>query len=302
MDWVKLVHPDDVERTNNEVEKQLKGSTVVNFINRYKCKDGSYKTLEWQASYAKENVVYATARDITERKKADQIKDEFISMISHELKTPLTVITGALNALKNQGLSERQVRELLQDAIDSTDTTINIVENLLELSRSQAGHLTFQVKPIDIIAIAQVIVRGLQSKSAIHRITVDSVSEQTIAQADPIKVERILLNLVDNAIKYSPEGGDVRVSAHRQGNQVVVAVSDQGIGISQEDQSRLFQSFERIDAYRTNTIAGIGLGLRVCHLLVEALGGHIWAESESGKGSTFFFTLPAADSDNQIRS
>ena len=240
--------------------------------------------------------------EITERNRTDQIKDEFIGMVSHELKTPLTVIVGALSVLTNEGLSKKQVRELLENATDSADGMANIVENLLELSRSQAGRLPLQVGPTDIIELAQAVVLGLQSRSATHRLIVDSLSEQVIVQTDPVKVERILHNLVENAIKYSPEGGDVRVCVHRQDNQVVIKVSDQGIGISRENQSRLFQSFERIDAYKTNSVAGIGLGLRVCRLLVEALGGRIWVESEPGKGSSFFFTLPAADSDDQIGS
>ena len=246
--------------------------------------------------------IAATIIDITERKKADQVKDEFIGMVSHELKTPLTVIIGALDVVTKKELSDQQARELLQDAIGSADDMANIVENLLELSRSEAGHLALHVEPADVVEIAQAVAQGLHSKSAAHRLIVDSSSGPAVALADAIKVERILYNLIENAIKYSPKGGDVRVSAHRQDNQVVVEVSDQGIGISRKDQSRLFQSFERIDAYKTNSIAGIGLGLRVCRLLVEALGGRIWVESEPDKGSTFLFTLPAADSDNQIES
>lgn len=131
---------------------------------------------------------------------------------------------------------------------------------------------------------------------------VDSSSGPAVVLADAVKVERILHNLIENAINYSPKGGHVSVSARWQNNQVVVEVSDQGIGIFREDQSRLLQMFERINACNTNSIAGIGLGLRVCRLLMEALGGRIRIESESGKESAFFFTLPAADSDNQIRN
>ncbi len=270
-------------------------------------KDGTRRTVLLNADIVKNKegkVLHSVSiqRDITERKMTDQIKDEFIGMVSHELKTPLTVIMGTLNVLANQGLSEQQARELLQDAIGSADVMATIVENLLELSRSQAGHLILQVEPTDIVEVAQIVARELQSKSTTHHVIVDSVSEQAIVLADPVRVERILYNLVENAIKYSPEGGDVRVSAHRQDNQIVVEVSDQGIGISREDQLRLFQSFERIDAYKANSIAGIGLGLTVCRLLVQVLGGHIWIESEPGKGSTFFFTLPAVDSGYQARS
>jgi signal transduction histidine kinase len=107
-----------------------------------------------------------------------------------------------------------------------------------------------------------------------------------------LRVERILYNLVDNAIKYSPNGGEVRIFARQDGDFLTMGVSDQGPGISRDDQARLFQSFERLGAIVSGSIQGTGLGLRVCRLLVEAHGGRIWVESEKGKGSTFFFTLP----------
>jgi signal transduction histidine kinase len=110
--------------------------------------------------------------------------------------------------------------------------------------------------------------------------------------ADPIRVERILYNLVDNAIKYSPMGGEVIVSASNIGDYLEISVKDQGMGISPNDQARLFQSFERLGVQVNGAIQGTGLGLRVCFILVEALGGKIWVESEPGKGSTFYFTLP----------
>lgn len=253
-------------------------------------------------SDGKTRYVLVQVENITERKQAEQIKDEFIGMVSHELKTPLTIMMGALNVLTNQELSEEQARELMQDASSSVDTMVGIVENLLELARSQSDRMILHLEPTDVVKIAREVARELQRKSAAHRLIVAPASEKAIALADPVKVERILCNLIENAIKYSPNGGDVRISAQRQDNQVIVEVSDQGIGISRQNQSRLFQSFERINAYKTNSIAGIGLGLRVCRLLVEVLGGRIWVESKPGKGSTFFFSLPAADDDNQVRS
>ncbi len=227
------------------------------------------------------------------------INDEFFVLFSIEHKTPLTVIIGVLNVLANPGMSEQQTRELLQDAIGSADVMANIVENLLELSRSQSGRVVLHLEPTDVVQIAWNIARGLRDKLTIHHITIDSPSEPAIVLADAVKIERILYNLIENAVKYSPKGGDIKISVHRRDGRVLVGVSDRGIGISRKDQSRLFQSFERIDAYKTNSIAGVGLGLRVCRLLVEVLGGRIWVESKPGKGSAFFFTLPAAENDNR---
>jgi PAS domain S-box-containing protein len=238
----------------------------------------------------------SVARDITERKEAEQIKDNFIGMVSHELKTPLTVIMGTLTVLAEKELSEKQAGELLRGALNSTDTMATIVENLLELSRSQANRLLLRSEPSDIVTIARDVARDLQGRSAIHRLSIDPPVESAIVSADPVRIERILHNLMENAIKYSPGGGEIMTFIRKDGNYLLVGVRDQGIGISKEDQGRLFQSFERLGIeFTAKSIQGTGLGLKVCRILVEAHGGRIWVESEAGKGSTFFFTLPAAN-------
>jgi signal transduction histidine kinase len=113
-----------------------------------------------------------------------------------------------------------------------------------------------------------------------------------MVEVDPLRAERVLYNLIDNAIKYSPNGGEVKVSARQEKEHLLVSVSDNGLGISQNDQQRLFQKFQRLDVVIKKSIQGIGLGLNVCRILVEAHGGEIWVESRKGKGSTFFFTIP----------
>lgn len=236
------------------------------------------------------------ARDITERKKMEQLRDEFISMVSHELKTPLTVIIGALSTAMDERVPAEDARELLNDAVTHAGILANLVDNLLELSRQQSGRLVIQTQPTDVREVTKNVLQKLENKSSIHQL-VDSIPRALPpASAESIRVERIIYNLVDNAIKYSPNGGKVIVSARRDGDNLVVGVSDQGPGISHDDQAKLFQSFERLGAAVKGSIQGTGLGLRVCLILVEAHGGKIWVESEKGKGSTFLFTLPVAKS------
>lgn len=230
--------------------------------------------------------------DITERRKAEQIQEEFIGMVSHELRTPLTVIIGALDVATSHGVTQEQSRELINDAVTSAELMANLVNNLLELSRHQSNRLNIQVKVTQIKAVIEAVVDKLQHYSAIHSFTVDVPPDIPAVVVDPLRVERIIYNLVENAIKYSPKGGDVRIACHEQDSTLVVGVSDQGIGISPEDQAMLFQSFERLNIQKKHEIAGIGLGLRVCQILVEAHHGRIWVESAPGKGSTFYFTLP----------
>lgn len=232
--------------------------------------------------------------DITELKKAERLKDEFVGMVSHELRTPITVMMGALYTLEDKRLPEEDRRQLLDDSIRSTEALASIVENLLELSRSQANRLVLKPEDMDLGEIARLVVNKLQKISVIHRLRVELPAGLLAVRADPVKVERVLYNLVENAIKYSPGGGEVRIFATDGDECLTVGVSDEGQGISQDNQKRLFQSFEQLGISNRSSMQGVGLGLKVCRILVEAHNGQIWVESEPGKGSTFFFTLPLA--------
>ncbi|MBE0480003.1 MAG: PAS domain S-box protein [Dehalococcoidia bacterium] len=231
-------------------------------------------------------------RDITERKMAERVKDEFIGMVSHELKTPLTVIIGALSTATAKGLPPEESAELLQDAVNHAEYLAGIVDNLLELSRHQAHRLVLQSEPVSVETVARDVLVKAATKSSRHRLVLDFPDGLPPVKVDPMRVERVVYNLVDNAIKYSPNGGQVTVAARQGDDCLVLAVRDQGMGIPLEDQARLFKGFERLETQPGCGIKGIGLGLNVCRILVEAHGGRIWVESEPGKGSSFFFTLP----------
>ncbi len=234
----------------------------------------------------------AVFENITDRKKSEKLKDEFIGMISHELKTPITVIIGALSTAAMMKVPEKTRRELYDDAVNHADILASIVDNLLELSRSQSDRLDLHKQPTDIGSICNKVVTQLRNKSDIHQLTCEVSEALPRVPADPLRVERIVYNLVENAIKYSPAGGEVKIFATQNDGFLQVGVSDQGIGISEENQPKLFQSFERLGAEVKGAIQGTGLGLRVCRILAEAHGGKIWVESAPGKGTTFYFTLP----------
>ncbi len=235
----------------------------------------------------------AVGTDISEQRQAITMKDEFIGMVSHELRTPLTVVMGAIQTATSEGVSAQEQRDLLADAAWGAETMADIVENLLELSRWQSNRLTLSTKLMSIGPVVNSIVQRLSGKSAHHKMTVDMPAGLAQVPADQTRIERILDNLIDNAVKYSPNGGEIAVSARQRANEVVVSVSDQGIGIAAEDSRKLFQPFGRLNAAVPGTaLKGLGLGLVVCKRLVEAHGGRIWVESEPGKGSTFSFALP----------
>jgi PAS domain S-box-containing protein len=233
----------------------------------------------------------AQGQDITERKKVEQLKDEFIGLVSHELRTPLTVISGSLQTAMSEGLSREDVRELLQNAAEGADSLETILENMLELSRYQAGRLQLRVEMVSIADGVQTVIEKLKRQGICREFLIDIPKELPPVEADPVRVERILFNLMENATKYSPEDGKITVSSRTQDAVVVTSVTDQGSGISPDDQPKLFEPFRQLETSQRRT-KGIGLGLMVCKRLVEAQGGWIKVESELGKGSTFSFALP----------
>ncbi|MBI2859387.1 MAG: PAS domain S-box protein [Chloroflexi bacterium] len=230
-------------------------------------------------------------RDITERIESDQLKDEFIGMVSHEMKTPLTVIMGGLGTFLSEGerLSEEERMDLITDAAAEAEELSRILENLLDLSRWQAKKLRIVPEQVDISAVAGKVLGGLDTSG--HKLALIIPHDLPQIVADSLRVERVLYNLVHNAIKYSPQGTQVTVFARGNADSVTVGVRDQGAGMSEHDQAKLFAPFQRLDM-GPDRPGGTGIGLLVCRRLVEAHGGRIWVESEPGKGSTFFFTLP----------
>jgi len=225
-------------------------------------------------------------------RKMDQLKDEFIGLVSHELRTPITIILGALSTVLSSGarLSRQERKQLVDDAYLEAETLSDIVANLLELARVQADRLQLYREPLDVGQVIGAAVSRARKQAKTHELGVDCEESLTVT-ADKTRAERILLNLLDNAVKYSPPGSAVRVFARRSVDEVIIGVCDQGPGISAADQKRLFDPFERLET-PDGKVGGIGLGLVVCKRLAEAQGGRIWVESQPGKGSTFLFALP----------
>jgi PAS domain S-box-containing protein len=237
-------------------------------------------------------IICAVITDLTGQKMQDRIiglKDDFIGMVSHELRTPLTVIVGAIYTAMTPRVTRADNRQLLKDALASAEELADIVENLLELSRAQSNRLDIIREVVDMRQVAEEVVRRLSKRTEKHRLVVEMRGLPKLT-VDPLRIKRILYNLADNAIKYSPEGCDVTVFARADHDEIVIGVSDHGIGISPQGQAKLFRPFQRLEM--SPQIKGIGLGLIVAERLVQAHGGRIWVESAAGEGSTFYFTLP----------
>jgi len=229
--------------------------------------------------------------NVTDLKHIEQLKDEFIGLVSHEIRTPLTVLIGALNVASNADITQEERLAMIQDAINSSVSLNHIVNNLLELSRYQSKRLSLQKEAIDVAAFLTTLLEERQTRTDKHRLVVNIAPGLPLLHGDKTRIELIILNLLDNAAKYSGEGTEITVSAQAHRSGLVFSVCDRGIGIPEEHQNTIFESFVRLENSAKPT-KGIGLGLLVCKRLVEAHGGQIWVESEPGKGSTFSFTLP----------
>lgn len=231
-------------------------------------------------------------QDVTRFKEAEDLKSTFISVISHELKTPLALITGYAETLDRDDVrwDDETVRESLAIIKEESARLNRLIEDLLDAARIEAGALKLKMSYVRVDELARSVVEALRPLERDRLIALDFPVDLPAVFADPERIRQVLRNLVSNAIKYSPAGSLVRVGGTVQDGEVVLFVADEGQGIPVEEQQRLFGRFVRGSAGRSTS--GAGLGLYLSKAIVEAHGGRIWVESEPGRGSTFYFSLP----------
>jgi signal transduction histidine kinase len=225
---------------------------------------------------------------------ANRLKAEVISVLAHEMRTPLTSIKGYSTALLMDDVtfSPETQREFLQFIDDESDVLQDLIHDLLESSIIDAGLLRLELQPVRLPLVARAVTDQIAPRSGQHRFFLDFPQDFPIVDADPDRVAQVLRNLLDNAIKYSPHGGLIVVRGEAHDDEVVISVADQGLGIAPEHLNRLFEKFFRARSPLGRHVVGSGLGLPIAHSIVESHGGRIWAESQLGQGSTFYFTLP----------
>ena len=239
-------------------------------------------------------------RDISAERVVEQMKSDFVTAVSHELRTPLTSIYGFAETLLRQDVlfGEDERRTFLGYIASESERLTTIVDQLLNVARLDTGDLQVNLAPTDVRAVASEVVHVARQAPGAngHDFVLELPAEPLDAEADGDKLRQILVNLVDNAVKFSPNGGKVTVAARRASEDAVeVRVVDEGIGIPEEEQRRIFTKFHRGDAITNNSSAtGTGLGLFIAHGLVAAMGGRMWVDSHEGAGSSFAFELPLA--------
>lgn len=236
--------------------------------------------------------IIATVRDITRFRQADELKSTFISIISHELKTPIALIKGYVATLRRD--DAHWERAVVQDSLavieDEADHLTELVENMLDASRLAAGGFKLKQSDVNLPEIARRLADRFQMQDSIHQIVVDFPSNFPIIVGDETRLSQVISNLVSNAIKYSPSG-EIRISGQVLPKQVVIGVSDQGPGIASDDIPHIFDRFYRGQDMVRRT-SGTGLGLFLARSIIEAHGGTIWIDPKPSEGARFFFSLP----------
>jgi signal transduction histidine kinase/GAF domain-containing protein/ActR/RegA family two-component response regulator len=243
-------------------------------------------------------------RDISQEVEVDRIKSEFVSMVSHELRTPMTSIKGYVDLLYSgmAGPITESQKGFLQTVKNNADRLTVLVNGLLDISRLDTGAIRLNLASVNPLEVITHVIAALQPRLDEREQTVRVLVSSPLprVRADPERVVQILVNLVDNAIKYTPPGGEITLDAQQMAGFLHLHVTDNGIGISEDDQEKLFSRFFRAESALSSGVSGVGLGLYITRSLVELHGGEIWVSSNLDQGSTFSFSLPLAKQEREI--
>ena len=293
--WQAAEHPDDLAKVLVEWNKALISGDPFKIESRKKSAKGIYRYYIMNALPFKDkdgNVIrwFGVCTDIEDQKKDMERKDEFISMASHELKTPVTTLKAYTEILLMEAESKQNKMELnmLQKMDKQINKLTSLIGDLLDVSKSNAGQLNLEIEKIDFNQLVKEVVNVMQLTVKTHKIELD-LSETQLIYGDKNRLGQVITNLLSNAAKYSPKANKIKISSANNGNEIKLCVHDYGIGIPVSQQSKLFNRFFRVSK---NTYPGLGLGLYICNEIIKRHDGRMDFKSEEGKGSTFCFYLP----------
>lgn len=297
--FTERIHPDDVERTTEELAGLARGEATQRFVNRYRHKEGCFHWLDWTAvSVPDEGLIYASARDVSAAKEVERLKDEFISAVSHELRTPLASILGSLRLVEGgaAGALPAQAAHLVQIASRNSARLNLLIDDILDIEMIATGQAV-KLKLADhaLNALVEAALESNQAYGDLHGVSFACTpsSEQLLVHVDADRFQQVMANLLSNAAKFSPRGSVVEVRVLRRDALARVLVDDQGSGIPAEFRDHVFTRFSR--AADASQVSGTGLGLAISKSLVELFGGTIGFQPSSRGGTTFFIDLPAQE-------
>lgn len=295
--WEKALHPDDLQTTTEKFTASLKSGEIFEVENRYKRADGSYR---WHLNRAvplrdeNDKIVFwvGTATDIEDQKKEMERKDEFIGIASHELKTPLTSLKGYLQLVSSYKRDElpHVVKQYIEKASASLNKLQRLVNDLLDVSKIQAGKLEYAFTKINLTELLKIWLENAAHIHSQNNFTIKDGHDYFI-NGNAERLEQVLMNLINNAVKYSPQNKNIIVETSLDNDYVRVSVTDFGIGLSTEQKEHIFERFYRVEDKKYMT-SGLGMGLYISAEIIKYHNGEIGVESEMGKGSTFYFELP----------
>lgn len=294
--WQEYIHPDDLEACLKSWTQALQKNELYQVEFRLRRADGQYRWYLARALPFKiDDTVLkwlGTNTDIEEHKKLEQQKDEFISIASHELKTPLTSLKAYLQLMEKGATSNDLKEKFVLNSLQQLKRLEKLIADLLDVSKISAGKMTYNMALFDMQELISEVVQSVQLSNSKHLFKIES-NPQVLFEGDRYRLEQVLTNFLTNAVKYSPDADQVIIRSEIQRNNLIISVQDFGIGIERENLGKLFERFYRVD----NTAMkyeGLGLGLYVSAEILTRHKGNFWIESAPGKGSTFYFRLPLA--------
>lgn len=296
--WLKIVHPDDKKRAAEESVRIFtsKKGGISRF--RWMTKDNNILWVEAHSFVIKNKIgkpigMRGVTMDITQRMENENRKDEFISMASHELKTPITSMKVFTQILQKptSGITDEKPRRYLQRMDEQLDKLTHLVNDLLDVSKIQAGKLSFKKHTFSLHELLQEVVENMQEITKDHAIRIRGTNSIAV-HADRHRIGQVLINLLSNAIKYSPDNKEIIVTLAAKKDEVVVSVKDYGVGIDPIHQEKIFERFYRVYDNTDRTFPGLGMGLFISGEIIRRHTGRIWVKSKKGQGSTFYISLP----------
>ncbi|MFO0704095.1 MAG: ATP-binding protein [Patescibacteria group bacterium] len=295
--WNLLIHPDDRTKVEEDMKKQISlgNDLEIEFRivkNNQKIRWIYSKSIIIRDTNGKPQKAIGINMDITERKRLEQQKDEFLSIASHELKTPITSIKAFVQILNKYFKTENESSvEYLNKMDKQVDRLTKLVHDLLDVTKIEAGKLEYNEEVFNFDELVCEVIDDMQLLTRKHKLNLESHASVYVV-GDKYRISQVLTNLLSNAIKYSPEGGIIVVKTEVSDGGVIVGVKDHGIGIPKQEQNNLFKRFHRIKDKARDSYPGLGLGLYIASEIVKRENGKIWFESQENIGSTFYFKLP----------
>ena len=286
-------HSPELQDTLRTAVKKAAEGEFVRFEATHQAYDGEIHYIDFSIKPVRDDagmvvLLIPEGRDISERKEMEQLKDDMISSVSHEMRTPLTAMMGYTELLLEDEMVPLQQKDYLRIIYKESERLHELIENFLSLQRFKSRWQKPQYSQVAILPLVEEVAGVFAGRSPLHRVTIHSEENLPAVLGNPDRLRQVLNNLVSNAVKFSPKGGEVYIDVRGEDGSVIIMVRDEGIGIRQQELERVFNRLYQVDSTSLRAFGGTGLGLALVREIVAAHGGRVWAESTFGKGSSFF--------------